>query len=270
MPPVLVYSVDFSNGNLVPSLDTNGWGAMKTGNSGTPASNPESFSDSKGLTLGVYRDAATPAGQDATNSVYVLPGPNVLPVASRLLLRTEFDSPWARPTYAQLTPTNFQTQGSNTTQAGSPWAVALNVKLGNQNDAPTDKKVTVTCQFNKVTSNGVRLNTPGSVQGDMSTPLDTPLDYANYWPASATNLFSLESAFCGIKTSPPPAGVGHCVQNGAMTIGNRRDQRVGSSVAFSAAAAQTWIGALGIVLVTQTGVGQIMIRLRTFSVSIWK
>jgi hypothetical protein len=270
MPPVLVYSVDFSNGNLVPSLDTNGWGAMKTGNSGTPASNPESFSDSKGLTLGVFRGASTPAGQDATNTVYVLPGPNVLPVASRLLLRTEFDSPWARPTYAPLAPTNFQTQGSNTTQAGSPWAVALNVKIGSQNDAPTDKRVTVTCQFNKTTGNGVRLNTPGHLQGDMSTPLDSPLDYANYWPPNATNLFSLESAFCGLKASPPPAGNGYCIGSGTMTIGNRRDHRVQSSVAFSGAGTQTWIGALGIVLVTQTGVGQIMIRLRTFSVSIWK
>ena len=269
MPPVLVYSVDFSNGNLVPSLHANGWGAMKRGNSGA-ASRPESFADSKGLNLGLYRDAATPAGQDATNTVYVVLGANVLPVASRLLLRTEFDQPWARPAYAPLTPTNFQTQGSNTTTAGSPWAIALNVKFGTENDAPTDRRITSTCQFNNTTGNGVRLNTPGHAQGDMSTPLDSPLDYANYWPANATNLFSLESAFCGLKSSPPPAGNGYCVGNGAMTIGNRRDQRVQSSVAFSGAGAQTWIGALGVALVTQQGVGQILIRLRTFSVSIWK
>jgi len=264
-----VYNVDFSNGNLVPSVDTNGWGAMKTGNSGA-ASRAESFSDSKGLTLGVYRDAATPAGQNTSNCVYVLPGANVLPVASRLLLRSEFDRPWARPAYAPLTPTNNQTQGSNTTQAGSPWAVALNVKFGTENETATDKRFTVTCQFNNVTTNGVRLNSPGHVQGDMSTPLDSPLDYSNYWPAAATNLFSLESAFCGIKAPPPPAGKGYSVGSGALSIGNRKDHRVFSNEAFSAAGAQTWIGALGIVLVTQAGVGQIMVRLRSFSVSIWK
>jgi hypothetical protein len=269
MPPVLVYSVDFSNGNLTPSVDTRGWGVMKPGNSG-PGDKPESYSDSEGLTLSVYRAPGTPAGHDASNSVYVLPGANVLPVATRLLLRSEFDRPWAQQTYVQLSPTNNQTQGSNTTQAGSPWAVVLGLKFGTVSDTPADKRIPVTCQFNNVTMNGVRLNTPGHVQGDMSTPLESPLDYANYWPANTTNLFSLESAFCGLKAPPPPVGKGYSVGSGALSIGNKSDQRVFSNEAFSGAGAQTSVDALGLTLVTQVGVGQIMIRLRSFSVSIWQ
>jgi hypothetical protein len=263
MPPVLIYSVDFSNGNLAPSLDANHWGAMQLGNSG-PGDNPEKFSDSKGLTLSVYRAPATPVGHDANHSVYVLPGANVLPVATRLLLRAEFDSPWARPNYVALAPTNYQTQGSNTNQAGSPWAVGLGLKFGGVNDVATDKRIPVTCQFNNVTSHGVRLNTPGHLQGDMSTPLVGPLDYADFWPPNATNIFTLEQLYCGFKSSAPPAGNGYAVGSGALSIGNRKDQRAFSNKDFSAAGAQTYVDALGITLVTQQGVGQIIVRLRSF------
>ena len=269
MPPVLIYAVDFSNGNLVPSLDTNGWGAMQLGSSGA-GDKPEKFSDAKGLTLSVYRAPGTPAGHDANHSVSVLPGTNVVPVATRLLMRTEFDRPWAQQNYVPLTPASNQPQGSNTTQAGSPWAVGIGPKFGGVNDVPSDKRIPVTCQFNNVTSNGVRLNSPGHLQGDMSTPLDSPLDYANYWPANATNLFTLEQAYCGLKSSAPPAGNGYAVGSGALTIGTKRDQRPFSNPSFSAPGAQTWIDVLGITLVTQVGVGQIQIRLRSFSVSVWQ
>jgi hypothetical protein len=268
MPPVLIYKVDFSNGNLAPSLDAHGWGAMQIGSSGA-GDKPEKFSDSKGLTLSIYRAPGTPAGHDANHSVYVLPGANVLPVATRLLMRAEFDSPWARPNYVQLSPTNYQTQGSNTTQAGSPWAVGIGPKFGGVNDTPADKRIPVTCQFNNVTTNGVRLNTPGHVQGDMSTPLVSPLDYADFWPANATNLFTLEQAYCGLKSSAPPAGKGYAVGSGALNIGSRNDQRVFSNEGFSSPGAQTYIDALGVTLVTQQGIGQIIVRLRSFSVSIW-
>ena len=269
MPPVLIYSVDFSNGNLAPSLDIKNWGAMQIGNSGA-ADMPEKFGDSKGLTLSVFRAPGTPAGHDANHSVYVLPGPNALAVATRLLMRVEFDRPWAQLNYVALTPTNHQTQDSNTTQAGSPWAVGIGPKFGTVNDTPADKRIPVTCQFNNATSNGVRLNTPGHLQGDMSTPLDTPLDYANYWPANPTNLFTLEQAYCGLKSSAAPAGNGYAVGSGALTIGNRHDQRVFSNPAFSGAGAQTFIDALGVTLVTQQGIGQIQVRLRSFAVSIWQ
>lgn len=267
MPPVLAYRVDFSNGNLAPSLDTNGWGAMQIGSSGA-TDKPEKYSDAKGLTLSVYRAPGTPAGHDANHSVYVLPAANAVAVATRLLLRAEFDRPWAQTGYVPLTPTNNQTVGSNTTQAGSPWAVGLGLKFGSVNDAPADKRIPVTCQFN-ATINGVRLNTPGHVQGDISTPLDSPLDYSNYWPANPTNLFSMEHAYCGLKSTAPPAGKGYVVGCGGLHIGNRSDQRVFSNEGFSAPGAQTWIDALGITLVTQAGIGQIQIRLRSFSVSIW-
>lgn len=270
MPPVLIYTVDFSNGNLAPSLDINNWGAMQIGNSGA-ADKPEKYSDSKGITLSVFRAPSAPAGHDANHSVYVLPGSPVLAVATRLLMRAEFDRPWAQQNYVPLSPTNNQTQGSNTTTAGAPWAVGIGPKFGGVNDLPADKRIPVTCQFNNVTGNGVRLNTPGHLQGnDMSTPLDSPLDYSNYWPANTTNMFSLEQAYCGLNSMALPAGNGYVVGSGALTIGNKHDQRVFTNAAFSTAGAQANIDALGVTLVTQKGVGQIQIRLRSFSVAIWK
>jgi hypothetical protein len=104
----------------------------------------------------------------------------------------------------------------------------------------------------------------------MSTPLESPLDYSNYWPANKRNLFSLEQAYCGLKSAAPPAGKGYAVGCGALSIGNKKDQRVFSNEGFSAPGAQTYIDALGITLVTQAGFGQIIVRLRSFAVSIWQ
>jgi hypothetical protein len=129
----------------------------------------------------------------------------------------------------------------------------------------------VTCQFNNVAAlHGIRLNAPGNLQGDPSIPLVSPFDYADFWPPNATNIFTLEQAYCGVKSSAPPAANGYVVGSGALSIGDQRDQRVFSNKDFSAAGAQTYIDALGITLVTQVGVGQIMVRLRSFSVSIWQ
>lgn len=266
MPPVLAYSVDFSHGNLTPSVDVKGWGAMQQGNTG-PGDKPENFSDSKGITLSLFRSGASP--NEASNSIYVVPPAGSLNVQSRLLLHAEFDSPWAQPNYVPLSPSNFQTITSNTTQAGQAWAIALGCKFGNQNDLPGEKRVVVTCQFTKTTATGMRLNTPGFLQGDVSALLDTPLDYANYWPPSNTNLFVLEHLFCGVKSAHAPAGLGYSVGCGELTIGNRHDQRAYSNAGLSDAGAPTSIGALGITLVTVSGVGQIIIRLRKFSVSTW-
>ena len=255
MPTALVYSVDFSHGNLVPSLDTKGWGAMQVGNSG-PGFYPEHYSDAHGLTLSIYRAPTTPSNQDASHTVYVLPGRNVLPVATRLLLHAEFDRPWAQQNYVPLNPVNHPPSQPNTTPAGV-------------NDAPSDKRIGATCQFNAAV-NGVRLNTPDNAQKDPSTPLESPLDYSKFWPGSANSVFTLEHTFCGVRSAAPPAGIGYSVGSGALEIGQNNDQRVFSNEAFSAAGAQTWIDALGIGLATVTGVGQIMIRLRNFSVSIWQ
>ena len=268
MPTVLVYSVDFSHGNLVPSLDTKGWGAMQIGNSG-PAFYPEHFSDAHGLTLSIYRAPTTAPNQDASHTVYVLPGPNVLPVATRLLLHAEFDRPWAQQNYAPLSPVNHPSSQPNTTPAGSPWAVGVGAKFGGVNDAPSDKRISATCQFNAAV-NGVRLNTPDNAQRDPATPLESPLDYSKFWPGSANSVFTLEHTFCGVRSAAPPAGIGYSVGSGALEIGQKNDERVFSNETFSAAGAQTWIDALGIGLATVTGVGQIMIRLRNFSVSIWQ
>jgi hypothetical protein len=80
MPFVQVYAVDFSQGNLVPSVDTNGWGVMRQGNSG-PNNQLESSSDPKGLNLSVSAE-----GSPAANGVHLVLGQGVLPLKTRLLM----------------------------------------------------------------------------------------------------------------------------------------------------------------------------------------
>lgn len=244
MPPVQVYTVDFGSGNLTPSLDPSGWGAMKLGNSG-PSGNPTSTSDPQGLTLAV----ASPGSPGAANGVYVVPGEGVLPLESRLLLQVEFDRPNAIPP---------QPPAGGVPE---PWALALNVKFGNEQFVVGEPMIPVTCQFNRQ-FNGTRLNTPGHLEGDQAAVLVSPLDYSQLSPGR----FRLEHHFCGIKASR-----GYAIGYGTLSVGppiRKDDQRVYSNAGLSGGQ-QTWIGALGITVVTLNGVGQIMARLRTFSVWTW-
>ncbi len=72
MPSTLVYTVDFANGNLAPSLDTNGWGTMKIGLA-DPAASPATSADPQGLTLSL-----TPVGAQAVLGAFVVLAPNAL------------------------------------------------------------------------------------------------------------------------------------------------------------------------------------------------
>jgi hypothetical protein len=259
MPPVQVYAVDFSNGNLEPSLDTHGWGAMKLGDSG-PDDKPGSFSDAKGLNLSVYR-APPGSTTHAAIGVHVVLGPNVLPLARRLLLATEFDRPNAHLQYVQQPSNTVPPPPPPSSPTPEPWAVGLTVKLGNEQQVHNEPLVAVTCQFNRQV-NGARLNTPFNQEGDQAPVLLSPLDYA----ANPQHVYQMEHSFCGIG-----ALAFRSIGNGALTIGppgTLRDQRVYSNTTF-AAPQQNWIGALGVTLVTLSGVGQIMMRLRKFSVSMW-
>lgn len=257
MPPVPVYQVDFSGGNLLPTLDTKGWGAMKLGDSGA-ANNPTSFSDAKGLNLSVFRPPG--ANTHAAIGVAVVAAPNVIPLATRLLLKVEFDKPNAHLQFVQQ-PSNVAPPppppGSPTPE---PWAVALNVKFGNEVQVHNEPLVAVTTQFNRQV-NGARLNTPFNEQGDQSPVLLTPLDYT----AHPQHVYEMEHSFCGIF----PANA-RAIGSGGLVIGppgSLRDQRVYSNVGLSGG--QTWIGALGVTLVTLAGTGQLMVRLRKFSISLW-
>jgi hypothetical protein len=119
--------------------------------------------------------------------------------------------------------------------------------------------VPVTCQFNP---NGTRLNTPGHLEGDQATFLVTPLDYSQLTPGR----FLLEHYFCGIN-APGRYSVGY----GTLTLSpplKKSDQRAYSNAGLSGGQ-QSWIGALGITLVTLTGTGKIMVRLRRFTIATW-
>jgi hypothetical protein len=242
MPSTQVYTVDFGHGNLAPSLDSNGWGAMKLGNSGS-ASNPTTSADPQGLTMGV-----TAAGTPAAIGAYIVLAPNVLNLQSRLLMRTEFDRPDAQ-----------QTAGAP--GVPEPWAVALNVKFGDENFVANEPMTTVTCQFNRQ-FNGVRLNTPGHLEGDPAAVLVSPLNYPHLSPGRLT----LAHYFCGRNAAGRySTGFGTLSISPPIALS---DERLYSSVGLSGGQ-QTWIGALGITVVTLNGVGRIAARLRNFTVWMW-
>ena len=242
MPSTQVYTVNFGQGNLTPSLDSNGWGAMKLGDSG-PAANPTIAADPQGLTL-----AVTAAGTPAAIGAYIVLAPNALSLGSRLLTRVEFDRPDAQPT-------------PGAAGVPEPWAVALNVKFGNESFIANEPMTTVTCQFNRQ-FNGVRLNTPGHQEGDQAAVLVSPLDY----PQLSPGRFTLGHHFCGVK-----AAGRYSTGFGTLSIAppiRLDDERLYSSVGLSGGQ-QTWIGALGVTVVTLNGVGRITARLRSFSVWTW-
>ena len=294
MPADKIYSVDFANGNLTPSVDKLSWGQMHLGQSAPQTGHTfNSDADSEGRGLRISR--ASGSGPFISNSVYVIPSSLQPPTSSlaaptssayagavgellgghplgtRLILRVEFDSPHASP---------FPHPEKIDPLKPEAWAVVLKLKISRSpNDAQPDAVVAVTCQFNnKDNPNGVegaRLNTPGAQQGGRVEPLDTPLDYAKYHGPSPT-LFVLEHAFCGIQaglapvpaTTTPNAPIGHSAGCGFLDIGGKKDLRVFSSTGLSKIATAS-IGALGVAVITLTGVGKISVRLRRFSVAIW-
>lgn len=163
-----------------------------------------------------------------------------------------------------------------------PWAVALIVSPGN--DLRSAGAVIVTCQFNRQPPGGVRLNTPkdpqgfGGLQADKAAYLESPLDYDRYQggyialPGGADGvvpppIFTLEHSFCGWSF----AQNGHTPGCGGLSIRRTwrpdvpQDHRVYSNNALThAAVPATRIGALGVTLATQNGVGRMRVRLRSF------
>ncbi len=248
MPAIMVYSVDFRDGNLSPEIDVSGWGAMTQGSSA--GATVGSSSDSNGLNMSVSRHYNAP--QFASHSVFVLLPANSCPVQTRLRLRTQFDRPEAvrLPVPESLDPATTDPE---------PWAVALNIKLGGLPDVYQEPMMTVTCQFNR-DRNGVRLNTPGSLQRDDAKVMLTPLDYGHF----GAKRFVLEHTYCGFNIDT----IGHSAGSGALSIaGLDPDQRVFSNNKLSVG---QWIGALGISIATIDGIGRLSVHLRKFSVEIWE
>jgi len=154
-----------------------------------------------------------------------------------------------------------------------PWAVVTAVKLGNQQDLQDDSFVAVTCQFN-LRRNGVRLNTPGGLQVDGATVLDSPLDYGKYRPGClglvGPTRFVLKHSFCGVQALP--ADLGYAVGSGALSLASKSDERTYSDANLSTTAAslQRHIGALGVSLRAVTKAAErFSARFRTFSIAVW-
>jgi hypothetical protein len=269
MPFIEKYTVDFSNGNLQPNVNTLGWPAMTHA-----PSSPSDFYDNDGWVLHVTR--SNPTDPAVANTIYIPFSAGTISLDTRLLTRVEFDLPWAEPL-------------AGNSQPPSPWAVGLFVSPDTTFNDP-NKTANVTCQFNH--ANGVRVNTPGGLQGDQSEALDpAPPDYTLYTQLSPSPnhpagipkaRLTLEHSFCGRfdaksnSTMKPP----HIVGCGWLTIQTnqghaRSDHRVYSTrnVGYAQSPRQPAdpppppILALGVTLITQNGVGNLRVRLRSFSLS---
>jgi hypothetical protein len=268
VPQVEVYAVNFANGNLDAYLDPNGWGSMQYGSS---ALDPNDVLERRGDSRGLYLSLTRAPGfttRLASLGAYVVPPQGALFLASRLLLRLEFDRPYASRISEQAQP--------------EPWAIALNVKRARSPDESlAEPFAAVTCQFNRNTAgrdgsggwDGVRLNTPNAEQGDQAPALDGGPDYDRYvrrfgirgYSFRWATQFALEHSFCG---------VGRVAGFGTLTIGTKRDTRAYSSTALAPASptavgSRPTLGALGVSLATTRGVGTMSVRLRRFSVSVW-
>jgi hypothetical protein len=108
-----------------------------------------------------------------------------------------------------------------------PWAVSANLRIDRDVDSRSTQQLNVTSQFVSgsvagVTIEGVRLNTPGSLQQiDQARRLDGPLDYSRYEPIRFWPLFEfpgatfvLDHAFCGYAA----ATSGHTPGSGKLRI----------------------------------------------------
>lgn len=288
MPPLEVYSINFANGSLQPSLDANGWQAMRFG--GSSAGTLQTTFGNGGL----YLSAERPLGakdRGVHNSVYVLPPvptetgasvPGMLSLASRLIMRVEFDLPDA--------------VAAGPGVKAEAWAVVLRLKFANnpleprERDVPDEPSINVTCQFNNNTNgrNGVRLNDPDRAQDattNKAPDLDSPLSYSRYKPGcfglGRATQFILSFAFSGIQAGPVPTGtrklgdpLGYAVGCGFLEMlgvprfrkDNLKDHRLFSSTNLSSGT-QDWIGALGVSITSLSGQGKFSVRLRRFSIS---
>ena len=265
-PPITAYAVDFANGNLKPYVNPYGWPDFRLSTQ-VPGKTSAS-ADYRGWKL-----SCMATGSALANSLYlVLPqpdpvvgGPPALPADVRAYMRVTFDLPHAIA--ADLV--------SDFTEA---WAVAANLRIDRSIDSIGTQQVNVTSQFVKgaqqnIPIDGVRLNTPGSLQqSDQARRLDGPLDYSRYgpiWILFPPPLFILEHAFCGYAADAN----GHTPGNGELRIqfplgGEKFDQRVFSNKALLPLPAGSTIGAVGVSVATLTGTGTFGARLRSFKLSL--
>ena len=159
-----------------------------------------------------------------------------------------------------------------------PWAVALNI--GVDGNFLSDTTLHMTCQFNRRPPTGVRLNTPSGLQTDQANYLESPLNYKSYQGGLISPfddrwiqppVFSLAHSFCGIAGND--GEILHTSGSGFLKLTRiwppeLRDHRVYSSRSLTDDTEDiiTSIGALGVTVATNTGVGRMSARLRSFSV----
>ena len=270
-PPIKAYAVNFAAGNLHPHVNPYGWPDIQI--SQQIAAATVASPDSNGYRLYCRTD-----GAERNLSLYlVLPqprpdvlGPPALPAEVRAFIRVSFDLPHAN--------------GPDGTEFTRPWAVSANLRIDRDVDHRGAQQLNVTSQYvstdvDGVTIQGVRLNTPGSLQQvDQALRLDGPLVYSRYspWWGFPGAIFTLDHAFCGyaVRTT------GHTLGCGTLRIRwpfgtTKLDHRAYSSDKLLPLSedtppvrmplpAGTTIGAIGVTVTTSTGVGTFGARVRSF------
>jgi hypothetical protein len=276
MPAIETYAVRFANGNLTPHLNLNGWPEMTNATEARAGSS----SDAAGRILTCTRKAEE---KRVENRVELRPPTGAISLANRLFLRATFDLPGAQ-----------RHDRDHRDVSPEPWAVSLYLRGGGRGRVES-QTITVTCQFHRG-YNGVRLNTPSpsALQQnptDQSIPLDSPLDYARYQPPELVQvvaglnflipmerffpapLFTLTHSFCGWGVADHRHNPGSAALSMRDWKGSeRKDHRDYSSSLFSTAGDTlleriSFIEAVGISLVTASGIGDISVRARSFSLS---
>lgn len=260
------YFVPFYDGSTKPSRDRWKWGDMKIGASSGSQSQSYWWD---GLNMALCRPATSQTAE--STGVYVEFGNAPLPLTSKLLLRLEFERPWARSDCLPV-PANPRAirphpgksdRRTSVVAIQEPWAVALNVKSGTANEVAGEPGVGTSCQFN---STGIRNNVPGAVESAMFKMIPnvvTPLDYQAWSPLGGVPAsFSLELYFDG------ETGASSSLSSGtaSLTVGKADVKRVFTHSGMYQGGSAHPISAIGASIATVTGVGQIMARLLSFAV----
>jgi|SRR5687768_1972290 len=276
------YFVDFTKGNLgshkhVPPpplpINPHAFGPMQFGISATHDRPEKDWNG--GLNVSVHREHGS--AHNASSAVYVLPKtPISLKHGAKFELQLQFDLPRTNEYYIPQQPQTWSLPGNPAVgyvgtpalNPQEPWAVALNVKVGDENEYDPEPRLGATCQFHPT---GIRLNVPGKlVKSDvyLTKPLPPYEDFEK--PGQAPTIFTLGLEFEVFPPTNIARGSAYLSADGYA--GNRIQVAPFDHRAF----ANDYVGhrivpaitALGAAVVTGQGEGQMIARFLNFSLNV--
>jgi len=274
-----LYSVDFANGNLMPSPDAIGSGAMEI--VPDPLSADFCHPADGALKLSITRRASPSDGQVSIGVWAQWPGSMPPPWMNypKCLLHLDFDSIEAG-IYTHHRPPSPMPKGSLSgapvqVRVGrkrllkqGPWAVGLMIKTSVASEEDQEKsQLAATCQFQTA---GVRLNVP-LANGGKGTKLDVLESYPDlgpfYYPSAVR--FSLDLEIESIDSSNLVTGTAKLFirrPTGGLTPPHVQQPNMPFTFQLPAQAQIERMGA-GVAISEKAGVGTATVRLLHFSLS---